>query len=489
MRTVWRAASQTVSGAVLLLTVLAASNVALAQPADPLQQGGSAPPLANDGMSVEPSRAGLSVADPRVEVSLRPGAAVDGGLRFTYDGPAPATGQVSVVSYRIGPDGPSVLPSGAGEAYGAAGWTSVDPTILVLRPATAETVRYRVQVPPGATPGDYSALVLLAADPPGARVGVRLVVSVPGEARREADLLTFEAQRQPLRLLSYQIPNRLPLFESGPIQFRAQVQNRGNVQATPTGKVELFDALGNPFASLDLPSDRILPGDTGTFTAPWASPPVVGFFTARLRLETGGSPSVAEERLLVLPWQQVLAAVLFVVLLSLLLGPRLSLPLRGRRRASSDAVLRSHVAKYQEHRAAEPGPARSLDAAPGAAASPEQVPPDPVAALSEQADPSASRLASPGQRSEEAPLELLRQGQKAARAGDRLVAYRLFVHVLELDPDNEEAWLWRAGTAEQPDEMVRCLTRVLEINPDNPRARRGLAEVQERLAGGVQGPA
>jgi tetratricopeptide (TPR) repeat protein len=195
---------------------------------------------------------------------------------------------------------------------------------------------------------------------------------------------------------------------------------------------------------------------------------------------------VAEERLLVLPWQQVLAAALFVVLLGLLLGPRLSLPLRGRRRASSDGVLRSHVAKYQEHQAAETAPARSLDAAPGGAVSPEQAPPDPVAVSSEPADPSAGRLTSSGQGSELAPLELLRQGREAARAGDRLVAYRLFVQVLELDPDSEEAWLWRAGTAEQPDEMVRCLTRVLEINPDNPRARRGLAEVQERLAGRVQ---
>jgi hypothetical protein len=486
MRTVWRAASQTMSGVVLLLTIFAASNVALAQPADPLQQGGAAPPPGGEGVGVDSARAGLSVADPRVEVSLQPGAAVEGELRFTYDGSAPSTGQVSVVSYRIGPDGPSVLPPGAGEAYGAAGWTSVDPTILVLRPATAETVHYRVQVPPGVAPGDYSALVLLAADPPGARVGVRLVVSVPGEARRAADLLAFEAQRQPLRLLSYQIPNRLPLFEGGPIQFRAQVQNRGNVQFAANGTVQIFDALGNPFASLDLPVDRVLPGDTGTFTAPWASPPAVGFFTARLSLETGGAPSVAEERLLVLPWQQVLAAVLFVVLLGLLLGPRLSLPLRGRRRASSDAVLRSHVAKYQEHQAAETAPARSLDAAPGGAVSPEQAPPDPVAVSSERADPSAGRLTSSGQGSELAPLELLRQGREAARAGDRLVAYRLFVHVLELDPDSEEAWLWRAGTAEQPDEMVRCLTRVLEINPDNPRARRGLAEVQERLAGRVQ---
>ena len=79
--------------------------------------------------------------------------------------------------------------------------------------------------------------------------------------------------------------------------------------------------------------------------------------------------------------------------------------------------------------------------------------------------------------------ELIRWGKQAAREGDLLVAYRLFVRAAEIDPSSEEAWLWRAGTCEQPEEEVRCLEQVLRINPFNERAHRGLSDATRRLAG------
>lgn len=74
--------------------------------------------------------------------------------------------------------------------------------------------------------------------------------------------------------------------------------------------------------------------------------------------------------------------------------------------------------------------------------------------------------------------ELIRAGQAAARAGHRLPAYRSFVQACELDPWNPDAWLWRAGTAVSTDEAIRCLERVLALDPRNLRARLGLAELR-----------
>lgn len=79
--------------------------------------------------------------------------------------------------------------------------------------------------------------------------------------------------------------------------------------------------------------------------------------------------------------------------------------------------------------------------------------------------------------------ELIRWGKQAAREGDLLVAHRLFARAVEIDPNNEEAWLWRAGTSDQPLEAVRCLEQALRINPFNERAHRGLSEAKRRLAG------
>jgi twitching motility two-component system response regulator PilG len=84
---------------------------------------------------------------------------------------------------------------------------------------------------------------------------------------------------------------------------------------------------------------------------------------------------------------------------------------------------------------------------------------------------------------------LLREGIVAGKEGNKPLARRLLRKVTELDPRSELAWLWLAGVAEQPQDTVACLQRVLEINPSNERARAGLraarlqASVAEAKAG------
>ena len=78
--------------------------------------------------------------------------------------------------------------------------------------------------------------------------------------------------------------------------------------------------------------------------------------------------------------------------------------------------------------------------------------------------------------------DLLQLGQQLARSGQRLAAYALFVNVLEREPTNEEALLWLAATTDHLESSVRCLERVLALNPDDTRARRGLEEIVSRSA-------
>jgi twitching motility two-component system response regulator PilG len=72
----------------------------------------------------------------------------------------------------------------------------------------------------------------------------------------------------------------------------------------------------------------------------------------------------------------------------------------------------------------------------------------------------------------------LHAGIASARARDRRAARRHLIRVTEEDPANEAAWLWLASVGETPDEVVASLTRVLEINPENERARSGMAFYQ-----------
>lgn len=79
---------------------------------------------------------------------------------------------------------------------------------------------------------------------------------------------------------------------------------------------------------------------------------------------------------------------------------------------------------------------------------------------------------------------LLRDGITAARAGRRAEARRFFEAALRLDPRNEEAILWWAALARDPQITLTALARVLEINPRNQRARAGIRVARRRLAAG-----
>jgi hypothetical protein len=462
-------------------------------------------PVLAQGQSAEPRRNILSVAEPRVQLSLDPGGAAEGELRFTYDGPTSTSGRVSVVEYRLTSNGPQFTPLSSQPQDHVVRWVTVSPATLELRPGVPEAVRYRVETPTSARPGDHSAMVLVESDQPGARVGVRLTVNVPGAAEAKSELVGFQAQRVPLMLLSYQIPTDLPFYDSGPVVFRAQVRNSGELQLSPGGSVVVTDLLGNRVANLDLPADQVFPGDTATYAVPWLSPPALGWFKATLALQAGDASLTAEEQLVVLPWQQVLAALLFVVALRLLLGSGFSFPVLGRRQVATAGAEGSAGELPRAHAAqAAAQPVLSAEQAPLASATleeqpaPRRVGPDhaqtnetvePVVSAAPAVEATTASTPAPelagqlnGKAEQRDVLELLQRGQQAARSGERLAAYRMFVQVVEIDPRNEEAWLWRAATTVDPRECRQCLEWVLQLNPSNQRARRGLESLEPQVA-------
>ncbi|MFL5243935.1 MAG: response regulator [Gemmataceae bacterium] len=78
---------------------------------------------------------------------------------------------------------------------------------------------------------------------------------------------------------------------------------------------------------------------------------------------------------------------------------------------------------------------------------------------------------------------LLRDGIAAAKAGDKALTRRLLREAVDLEPQNEVAWLWLAGVAESAQGALADLERVIAINPNNERAQEGLKSA--RLQAGV----
>ena len=74
--------------------------------------------------------------------------------------------------------------------------------------------------------------------------------------------------------------------------------------------------------------------------------------------------------------------------------------------------------------------------------------------------------------------EALQKGIRAARRGRKEPARRLLSQVIQAEPDNEEAWLWLARVIDSPHKQAECLSRVVQINPDNRWAAEQLAALQ-----------
>jgi hypothetical protein len=61
------------------------------------------------------------------------------------------------------------------------------------------------------------------------------------------------------------------------------------------------------------------------------------------------------------------------------------------------------------------------------------------------------------------------------------LAHGICVQIVADDPKNEEAWLWRAGTADSLEETLAALSQVLTLNPANDAARQALYEAMQHL--------
>jgi tetratricopeptide (TPR) repeat protein len=84
--------------------------------------------------------------------------------------------------------------------------------------------------------------------------------------------------------------------------------------------------------------------------------------------------------------------------------------------------------------------------------------------------------------------ELLQQGVDAARAGRKMEAREIFMHVVELDQRNEMAWMWLTGLVDDLEDKIIACENVLAINPANEKVKTYLGILLQQRAAGVSQP-
>ncbi len=79
-----------------------------------------------------------------------------------------------------------------------------------------------------------------------------------------------------------------------------------------------------------------------------------------------------------------------------------------------------------------------------------------------------------------------KQAVAAFKDGRREEARDLLMDIVDKDERHEQAWLYLSALVETVEEQQICLENVLEINPNNDRARKGLEKVKEQIAARAQ---
>jgi hypothetical protein len=78
------------------------------------------------------------------------------------------------------------------------------------------------------------------------------------------------------------------------------------------------------------------------------------------------------------------------------------------------------------------------------------------------------------------PAAMVKEGVRLFKANKKAEARSIWEQVTELDPYNEQAWLWLSAVVDSVEDQRVCLENVLYINPDNPNAKKGLATLDAK---------
>lgn len=76
--------------------------------------------------------------------------------------------------------------------------------------------------------------------------------------------------------------------------------------------------------------------------------------------------------------------------------------------------------------------------------------------------------------SQDQAIQFLQQGIAAAKAKQNDQARQLLQNAIRLDPSSETAWLWLSSVAKDDKERAFCLRQMLQLNPENQMALKGL---------------
>ena len=80
----------------------------------------------------------------------------------------------------------------------------------------------------------------------------------------------------------------------------------------------------------------------------------------------------------------------------------------------------------------------------------------------------------------------LLHGIDLIKGGNYKMGGQILIEIIKSEPNNELAWLWLSVCFSKPDRKIKCLNKVLEINPNNKEAKNWLALAKKQEKDSLQ---
>jgi hypothetical protein len=260
---------------------------------------------------------GLTAIPPRIEVTVKPGAAVTKEIKVRNDSNTPKTISLEVKDFIVSDELGTPIPldgiSETANRWAASTWVQISATKVLLKANETKALTVTIIVPDKATAGGHYAMILQTPDNADTtingtgsiittRVGTLLYITVPGNIKEDAKITNFSG----------------PAFlEYGPVNFSGTFVNLSDVHIIPAGSVTITDLLGLKVGQVYLPETRIFPLTQRNIDITYPAKWLLGRFQAQLNAVYGTQGQLLTATLFfwVIPWRLIVLLIAAVIVL------------------------------------------------------------------------------------------------------------------------------------------------------------------------------
>ena len=306
-------------------------------------------------LSATPIRAqeavSLVVSPPNTQVEGKPGDVIQKNVKVTNNSDtAELVLRVYVKDFIVQDDAGTPIPVSKTTAghYLASPWFTLEKSEIVIPAKSTEQIVVLITVPSDALPGGHYASVFFEPVPgrglkntvsyTTSQVGALFAINVPGDIKFDALIKEFKT--------------KINVFEFGPIDFTAVIENQSDTHISPKSTITIHDTLGRQVAEIPLEDVNIFPFTSRTLSGTWETVWGLGRYTATLSAAYGPSDLVASHTISfwIMPYRLLAAiGVILLVLLAIFISVRRHLLHRADHRDDEIDELKHKISELENN--------------------------------------------------------------------------------------------------------------------------------------------